>query len=63
MFQHMPGSLLAQLQQMCSSQTSKQSQYHTQANVFSSQQELNNWTKVLYKRRLQDKKESEHWLN
>jgi hypothetical protein len=69
----MSGSLLAQSQQICSSQTSQQSQYYTQANVFPAQQELNNWTKVLYKwrRSTQDEteretkhtKESEHWLN
>jgi hypothetical protein len=40
----MRGSLPTQSQQMYS-------QYHTQANAFTSQQELNNkWTKVLYER-------------
>jgi hypothetical protein len=70
MFQHMPGSL----QQMYSSQHSQQSQYHTQANAFPSQQEVNNnWTKISYKRgrsaqdeteaKTKHSKESEHWLN
>jgi hypothetical protein len=49
-FEHMPGSLPAQSQQMYSSQPSQQSQYHTQANAFPSQPELNNnWTKVSHK--------------
>jgi hypothetical protein len=49
------------------------SQYHTQANPFPSQQELNNdWTKVSYKQRstldktereIKHIKESVHWLN
>jgi 23S rRNA maturation mini-RNase III len=44
----MPGSLLAQPEQIYSSQ---HSQHHTQANAFPSQQELNNnWIKVSYKR-------------
>jgi hypothetical protein len=67
MFQHMSGSLLAQSQQIYSSQQS-QSQY----NTFPSKQELNNnWTKVLYKqgRSTQDETEREtkrtedvHWF-
>jgi hypothetical protein len=50
MFQHVPGSLLAQSQQTNSSRPYQQSQYHTQSNVFLSKQELNNWTKGSYKR-------------
>jgi hypothetical protein len=59
---------------MFSSQPSQQSQYHTQANAFSFQLELNNnWTKVPYKRgslpqyetetKPKHTKESEHFLN
>jgi hypothetical protein len=49
LFQHMPGSLPAQSQQM----------YSSQANAFPSQPELNNWTKVSYKHTI----ESKNWLN
>jgi hypothetical protein len=65
-FQHTSGSLPAQ--------SKHPSQYHTQANAFPSQTELNNkWTKVSYKRgRLTQEetereakhtKESAYWLN
>jgi hypothetical protein len=46
MFQHVPGSLLAQSQQTNSSRPCQQSEYYTQSNAFQSKQELNNW-KVL----------------
>jgi hypothetical protein len=46
----MLGSLPAQSQKMYSSQPSKQSQYHAQANGFPSQLKYkNNWTKFSYK--------------
>jgi hypothetical protein len=57
---------------MYSSQPSELSQYHTQGNALPSQQELNNWTNVSYKRgktaqykterETKHTKESEHWL-
>jgi hypothetical protein len=59
MFQHVPGSLPAKSQQMYSSQLSQQSQYHTPANAFLSHQELNNWTKVTYKRARSTQDETE----
>jgi hypothetical protein len=53
--------------------SSQQSQYHTRANAFPSQQELDNWTKVSYnwgrlaqnetERETKHMKESVHWLN
>jgi hypothetical protein len=68
----MPGSLPAVTINVFLS-TSQQSQYHTQANAFPSQQELNNWTKVSYKRgrstqdeterEVKHAKESVHWLS
>jgi hypothetical protein len=45
----MPGNWPAQSQQMYSSQPTQQSEYHTQANAFPSQNELNNnWTIVSF---------------
>jgi hypothetical protein len=74
MFQRVPGSLPVQSQQMYPSQPSEQSQYHTQASAFPSQQELNNnWTIALYiqgrstqdetERETKHTKESVHWLD
>jgi hypothetical protein len=69
MFQHMPGSLPAQSQQMYSTH---QSQYRIPPHVFPSKPELNIWTKI-YKRgksaqeETEEKSkhgtESEHWIN
>jgi hypothetical protein len=49
LIQHMPGGLPDHSQQMYSTQ---QSQYHTQANAFPSEPELNNnWTKSIIQKR------------